>query len=186
VIESFYRTCVSGFVERLAEHMDARLRSDQILGKVTPVMLSHGPELVVHQTGGTTDRSSLSGAEELFEVSKAAIESGDTQEFISRLEQAVQGIRGKVVQQLFRKVEESCKRSGNVVDAKGEPPSADLICQMLEQIEIEFDKNAEPILPTLICHPDHEAEFRRILSDPVTEARIQLILQRKFFDRYSL
>lgn len=66
-----------------------------------------------------------------------------------------------------------CAAAGTSVDAKGQPVSYDLILRMLDSIDIDFDQNGNPEMPTLVMHPTMAEQIRR-LPQP-TEAQLKAL-----------
>lgn len=79
-------------------------------------------------------------------------------------------------------MDEVCDKSGQTVDSGGDGFSYDLFLDMLEKIEISFDKNNEPIKPTLIMHPDVAEKIKEIKPTKEQELREKLIWERKKVD----
>lgn len=66
--------------------------------------------------------------------------------------------RSKLV---FEKMEEVTQKTGNVVNANS-PITPQIILDALEKIQFDFDEYGNPILPSLILHPD---QYERIKDE---------------------
>ncbi|MCX6116740.1 MAG: hypothetical protein NT027_04305 [Proteobacteria bacterium] len=88
----------------------------------------------------------------------------------------------KQMKMLFQKLKETTEKSGNALDAGGRKFSADLLCEMLEKVEIDFC-NGIPQMPSLVMHPDMMKNASEVLlaaeRDPEMQLRHRDILKRK-------
>lgn len=70
--------------------------------------------------------------------------------------------------------------AGTTVNARGRPFSHELLMEVLENLEIDFDENGEPKMPTMVVHPDMVPELRRL--PPATEEQMKAhaeLIERK-------
>jgi hypothetical protein len=58
-----------------------------------------------------------------------------------------------VMPHFFKVFERTCDAAGTGTDARGKPFSFELYLAGLEKIELQFDRDGQPILPTLVVHP---------------------------------
>jgi len=84
---------------------------------------------------------------------------------------------------LFTTIDEAIAETGNAIDARGKPFSPGLILDLLDGVQIEFDDRGQPIMPTIVLHPDLfnsiKDKFPTPESDPEWAARRREILARK-------
>lgn len=85
----------------------------------------------------------------------------------------------------FLSLDQVVDRTGQVVNGNGKLPSFDLILDMLEKIDIEFDTNGNPIKPTLVMHPKL---FEKVKEMPKTAEQVKRekeIMERKREDYFA-
>jgi hypothetical protein len=58
-----------------------------------------------------------------------------------------------VMPHFFKMFEKTCDAAGTGTDARGKPFSFEMYLTGLEKIELQFDREGQPILPTLVVHP---------------------------------
>lgn len=90
-----------------------------------------------------------------------------------------------VMTHMFQQIGDLCSAAGNVVDAAGAPLSFDQILDMLERIEISFDEEGQPKMPTLVMHPDMVAKVAQLPPPMPAQLRRQagiMETKRKEFD----
>lgn len=69
--------------------------------------------------------------------------------------------------------------SGNAIDAGGAPLSWDLILDQIERVEIEFDADGNPRLPSLMGNPNTLELLSAIPRTPEHDLRFASILEKK-------
>lgn len=85
-----------------------------------------------------------------------------------------------VMPHLFDVLDRTCKAAGNVSNAGGKPFSFESLLEGLEKIEIPFDDNGKPELPTLVMSPAVAEQVRTL--PPVTpdqQKRLDDLIERK-------
>ncbi|HEX4029124.1 MAG TPA: hypothetical protein VHX20_02110 [Terracidiphilus sp.] len=85
-----------------------------------------------------------------------------------------------VMPHFFRVFEKTCNAAGTGTDAGGKPFSFELYLAGLEKIELQFDREGEPILPTLVVHPTMAKQMESL--PPPTEEQQQAykdLIERK-------
>ena len=72
-----------------------------------------------------------------------------------------------VMPHFFKVFEKTCDAAGTGTDARGKPFSFDMYLTGLEKIELQFDRDGQPILPTLVVHPTMAKQLQAL--PPPTE-----------------
>jgi hypothetical protein len=91
---------------------------------------------------------------------------------------------GHHLQMLVRGVTEAVEHTGNAVHADGQPFTQDLYLQLLQTVEIDFDEDGTPQIPSAF-HPDYavqariEARLREWIEDPSFRARVEEVIAVK-------
>jgi hypothetical protein len=184
--ERFYAGCSRGFTKELSEFLRKEAHKNELLEKSPTIVFCHGDRNSVCDVSGTSHESSFTESQAIFEIHDDVIASGDREQFLASIRKGVDQLRVAITKQIFESVGEAAERVGNVVDFGGKPIDGDAICSLFEMIEISFDKNGKAEMPMLCIHPDMEESVREILDDSVVRLRLDVILRKKWFDRYSL
>lgn len=82
----------------------------------------------------------------------------------------------------FETMDEVTKKTGNIVHGGGQPLSHEKILEVLEVIQIDFDSDGSPIMPTMIISPAMEPRLKELMNDPSAkefEAKQNAIIERK-------
>ncbi|GMK41955.1 hypothetical protein PCCS19_50140 [Paenibacillus sp. CCS19] len=109
----------------------------------------------------------------------------DVEALMTSIDEASDSGIESLVPQIFQFIGEVCDASGQVVDGRGQPFSFDLFLELLEKIEITFNDDGSPNMPTLFIHPN----MRKVLEDnpPSEEQQKQMeeLISRKRDDFFA-
>lgn len=101
-------------------------------------------------------------------------------EFIVELYEMGEKVQNQPGMQLTKSIIQSTEATGNVLNSGGRPLSWDLILELIDAVELEFDDSGMMIgKPTVMLNP---ADAKRLYEQPVPsdfESRLQEILERK-------
>lgn len=104
-------------------------------------------------------------------------------EIVQKLDEAAQDIAKQHMRLLFTTVTESSQRAGTAYDAGGRPFHMGMFLDALEGMQVDFDDDGRPKLPTIVMHPDQLkiigpklAEWEK---DPALHARWEQVLAKK-------
>jgi hypothetical protein len=105
------------------------------------------------------------------------------QEIDQKLEEAAGDIAKQQTQLLFTTLTESSKRAGTSYNARGRPFDMGMFLDVLEGLWVDFDDHGQPILPTIVLHPDQMKAIGPRLAewekDPALQARWNDVIARK-------
>ena len=91
-----------------------------------------------------------------------------------------------VMRHLFDLLARTCQAAGTAFDAGGKPFSFDVFLSGLENIEISFDADGKPELPTMVMGPQMAEQIRAL--PPVTpeqQKRLDELIERKRKEHYA-
>jgi hypothetical protein len=91
-----------------------------------------------------------------------------------------------VMPHLFDMLSRTCQAAGTVSDAGGKPFSFELLLDGLEKIEISFDDQGKPEMPTLVMGPEAAARIRTL--PPITpdqQKRLDDLIEKKRKEHYA-
>lgn len=137
--------------------------------------------LMLRDTGEVdeTDIRKVSGEAEL---KVETILYGTIQEILETFLPAAESMASGQMQMLIETLNETTEKTGNKVEGHGQPLSFDLILETLEKIEIAFDREGNPEMPTMMVHPDMRARIEALGNDPKKnefEKQQQQLIDRK-------
>ena len=144
------------------------VRTDRVLGTQNTMA-----------SGEVVDGPPMESAMKLTIQTKDVVE-GDIVSFIASLDAAAGEGVGPLVRQVFDRIGKLAQGAGTAIDAAGAPVSWDLVLRGFEAMEIDFDAAGNPVMPTLVMHPDMLLKFKAL--DPPTaeqERRLKELIDRK-------
>jgi hypothetical protein len=83
---------------------------------------------------------------------------------LQRLDSAAKGMAGQMATHVHESISEVADRVGNAIDANRKKVSAEMILEMFSKIDIEFDDNGRPLMPSLHCHPNQGKAVRMAME----------------------
>jgi hypothetical protein len=69
--------------------------------------------------------------------------------------------------------------TGNVVDAKGAKISPELIIEMFEKLQIDFDEHGNPVFPSIMLNPKHVDDMKTMKWSEEQSNRFKQIIEAK-------
>jgi len=103
--------------------------------------------------------------------------------FIENIQNVAEDIKKQQAKFMLDKLKELADRTGQVVDGKGQPFTHELFMEMLERIQIDFDDQGNPSLPTVFVPPEMAAKLKEKIpeweSNPEYERRFEELIERK-------
>lgn len=67
---------------------------------------------------------------------------------------AAQQMAGQLMGSFFRAVDQATEEAGTAIDASGRPLTADLFLELLDRVQLGFDRAGNLVPPTIVLHPD--------------------------------
>lgn len=157
-----YDQAFEGF---LTAAIRALMRSnDPILQKVRHEVVEHLPSQRITVASGDMVESCPIDVRMDFMFKDADVVAGDVAALTVALDKAAEQGVSTLMPGVFDYLSKICEATGNVVDAAGRPLTHELILSALEKVEIDFDENDEPIMPTLVVHPAFTVPSARACS----------------------
>ncbi len=99
---------------------------------------------------------------------------------IASLDEAADQQVSSITSHLLEHIDDVTKAFGNNINVQGEPLSHDLLNKMLERVELSFDEQGTPIMPTLHAHPDTLERMKSLPSPTAEQFRVRMdIIERK-------
>jgi hypothetical protein len=120
----------------------------------------------------------------VLELKTADIESCDDQALVEALDRQAEEYVASIMPQLFAAMGRASEAVGTSFDAGGHPLSAEVVAEALERMDIDFDDDGTPRLPSIVVGegtemPEDTPEGRRIIDDVIARKREQFFAQRR-------
>ena len=143
-----------------------RERLDERLG-ITSLMSQRaqleGNTWSLHRKPGDEERRGFESTEAGFKISFEEIPQLSLADVLTRLAQSAEEMAKQISIKTFGRIDETLKTQGREFDARGRPPSADLLLEMLERTEMSFERG-QPNLH-LMVHPSMQEAMNKAAAD---------------------
>lgn len=146
-------------------------------------VMHEGTAMRIERANGETEDSGMHDATAQVSISAEQAESMTRSERMQILNDLADGMAAQMAQKLFTSLGESLNRAGQTVDNGGRPLDAETILQLIELVQIDFDANGTPKLPTIQLDSNMseawDTAVKQLAEDPVLDARLHQLLSEK-------
>jgi len=140
--------------KNIEEHLRKQSVSDPLVGSITQVFVHEGDRLVYHTVDGEKKETTFNKIQSEFNIKNEEVISDGVKALIPAINEAAGDLQSQLGNNILAKLEEATKETGNVVDGEGKEISPDLIYQALEKMQIDFDEEGKPYMPTIFVSPE--------------------------------
>lgn len=120
-----------------------------------------------------------------FNIPYESIINTDINCLIMAIEEASDSGLQSLIPQVFDFLSEVCEASGQVVDGKGQPYSFDLFLELLEKIEITFEDDGTPNMPTMVVNPKMREVIEKNPPTKEQEKKMEELINKKRNDFFA-
>lgn len=172
------------FRQRLIRFMQQKINGRApMMARISHFRQWEGADFCYTDPSGATKSSSAKEVKAEFSIPRNLPPLKTIQEVFLALNAAAEDMARQSETMLFKKLDESVRESGNVLDNGGRPFEPALLLESLDKMWIDFDENGKPEMPTIVLHPDLFNSIKDRLaeweSDLEFKAKWQEIIERK-------
>ena len=114
-----------------------------------------------------------------FTLSYETIFKTDIEGFIQEIDSTATSAINPLMKQIFELLTEVSEETGQVIDAKGEAFSYDLIIEAIQKMEISFEEDGTPIMPSLVASPNMKKMLEENPASEEQRAKLDEIIELK-------
>ena len=166
--------------EEIKRNFDDYLRRqsnlDPLIAPITQIFIHEGDRLVFHTVDGDRKETPFNEIQSKFTVPNEKIINEGPKALVSVANEVSGDIQKQLGRNIITKLEEITKETGNIVDAKGAKLSPDYILQVLEKMQIDFDDDGNPCMPTMFVGQ----ELAKKIQERLPEWETDIEHKRKF------
>jgi len=159
------------------------LSHDPVLSSIGRTVMHEGNRPILVRHDGSIHDEGLTTATATFEIKIEEVENISLNDLFYKFCDTLNQIREQEAKMMFNGIKEVTESVGNVRNMKGEPFNMDVFFEMLEMIDIDFDQQGRPRLPTIVTGTELFNTIKPILerseSDPKYKQRFEEIINRK-------
>jgi len=141
--------------------------------------LHEGHKLEFHRLDGSVDHVPMKRVGSRLELKLDDFRDRGFQAVLEALDKTAAHLAEKQSEFFFKRLEEVCDESGQTLDAQGRPPSFDLLIELLNTVDIDFDDRGRPLLPTLISSPAVRESFNQVDITEEQRKRLEQVIEEK-------
>ena len=176
------------FKEELSEFLNrfSRMRLNQHLGffrSAEKHRAFEGDRWALRREAGDVEQMAYDGLEVSRELPLAKVPTMTLVEILKELDGVAAEMASKQSVFAFKRLDETLEAAGQTMKLGGAKMSGEVLLQMLERMEMNFDEHGKPVGIALVTHPDNaavgEAAQRSLLEDPILRAKHEELIERK-------
>jgi hypothetical protein len=151
------------FKQRVAIHLGAlsKIRHNYVFEG--PRDDNHGHEIV--RSSGEIESSGLKLMSAELSILADELPKMTLDQVLHKVDEAAQKVASQLAKLAYQRISEAVEQVGNSIDAKGKRLSAELILELYSTVEIDFDRNGKPKMPTFHVHPKMTEALKLALSE---------------------
>jgi len=147
------------------------------------VIIHEGERTTITRADGSVDDDPPVMIASELTLTRDEICSSDLAGFLRKVDEMAVDMSRQAFGFHLGKIDKAVKEVGNVVDVGGHPLTPENVLELWEKIEVEFDEQGRPDLPTLMAHPSMAEKIKRVLQEfatnPVYVKRHAELIERK-------
>ena len=171
------------FSKAFARHIRARVRERSATGILPSTTQHEGERSSITRADGTREEVDFLTAEGIVEIKVEELESLRLRDMLPKLDPVVESLAKSMSEHLFSTMDRITKQTGNVLDGKGQPISAEHMLEVLDRMDLNFGRDGLPKWPTLLISSSQgeraKNEFRRFSREPSLRASFEQLVQQK-------
>lgn len=136
------------------EYLRRQSISDPLIASITQIFIHEGDRLVFYTVDGDRKETSFNEIQSKFSIPDEKLINEGPKALVSVANEVGGDMQKQLGRNIITKLEEVTKETGNVIDCKGAQISPDFILQALEKMQIDFDDEGNPCMPTMFVGQD--------------------------------
>ena len=140
-------------------------KTNQLLGPFSmAVQFTHheGNRWRIERSDGSLSETEYDAVQGEFSVSLDEAPTLTPEKIVAKLDIAADQMASKMAKGIFATLAQAANEAGNSINAKGQSLTKEMFLELISRIQIDFDKDGKPIMPTMIVPPGFD---RSILDE---------------------
>lgn len=153
------------------------------LAGIRESMVFEGNKTIIIREDGSVEEIGFEEITAELQVNFAEVETMTHEMVLDRINRPAKEIAGKQAKFAYEQIGKAAEEAGNVVSADGKPFSIEMLFEMLEKMDLDFDEAGNPIGTIFVAHPNLFPAIAKAISqaeaDPETAKRAQELMDQK-------
>jgi hypothetical protein len=171
------------FREAINRYLQDVVQQEPLLSQFRQERHFEGNKMSSKTEKGELEESSYKEVSVEYSINREDVITKGPMAFIENIQKVAEDIKEQQAKLMLDKLKEVTDRTGQVVDGKGQPFSHQLFMEMLGRIQIDFDDQGNPYLPTVIVPAEMAAKLKDTLpeweANPEYKKRFDQLIERK-------
>ncbi len=159
--------------ESINKRFNAVMRHELGPFNESPSIIQHEGKTLIHNTLDNQDSKrtmKYKRAQVEYKLDYASLAKMSAEEVLEIIDEKAKDMGAQVAKHQFKVIGDVIEETGNTVNAGGQKLSLDLFLESIGKMSISFDKNGEPVLPTIVINPKMADEWRRLIAEAENNA----------------
>jgi hypothetical protein len=145
-----------------------------------PEPIREGRKVIFYRYDGSKDDVPMKLSKGKMTIKCDDLEKKGLPVVLEALEQVATDMANQQSKQFTERINDICKESGQVIDNQGRPLTFETILKLLESIDIDFDEQGQPKMPSIVAGPKLAAKIKDLNPTDEQKKRENEIIDRKF------
>jgi len=170
------------FKELLVRYMKNQMaQRSPFISEIPRVRVFEGKKQYLVREDGSTEESTFQEIRSDINFNIKELEDINIDSLLNKLELSAEEISKGQAKLVYDNINRVVEEVGNVVNAKGRSFSPDIILEMLEKIQVEFDDHGNPFMPSIVVNPKtaNEINLEQVLLNSDTDPRFNELMDKK-------
>ncbi len=150
-----------------------------IMQEILKEEIHEGNRVELHRYDGTKQKVSMKPTVSEMRLERDEFKEKGLPAVLTAMDKTAADIARKQTKYFFEQLDDICEQAGQTYDAKGQPLSYDLILEQFEMVQIDFDENGQPLMPTILSGPKIHEIFDKLEITEEQEKRFEEIIEQK-------
>lgn len=153
------------------------------LASIRELMVFEGNKTIIIREDGSVEEIGFEEITAELQVNFAEVETMTHEMVLDKINRPAKEIAGKKAKFAYEQIGKAAEEAGNVVSADGKPFSIEMLFEMLEKMDLDFDEAGNPSGTGFVPPPKLFPAIAKVISqaeaDPETARRYQALMDQK-------
>ena len=170
--------------EKLRKRLNSQLEQERLshlgpFADISTIMIFEGDKTITIHEDGSVQETKLEKIIIERQIDLAEVEKMNHEMVLDEINSVSKEMAGKQKELFYETIDKAIDEAGNVVSADGKPFSVDLLLEVLEGVDLDFDEEGQPSGFRLVAHPKFYPSIKKVISQAESDPRYQALMERK-------
>jgi hypothetical protein len=173
----------NGIQEIIKQELQNQIRQEPFLSQFKVKQVFEGNKMSIKTENGELDQINYKEIYSKHSIDREDVIMRGPIVFMENIQSMAEEIIKQETRNIFSKFNDITKKTGKVVNGKGDPFTHDLLLELLEKIQIDFDDQGNPYMPALVVPPNIFSKLKEKLpeweANPEYKRKFEEIINKK-------